>query len=398
MRKEVDVRKLGLPLSAVILTVLLLPPPTGAAVEGPEGRFPIVTGAYIPNASEQPQEIDRYASRVGRSPVIVMSYKDWGSIPFDKEQLDAIWSRGAVPMITWEPWTAQEEGIALRHIADKRWDRYLRRSAGSAANWGKPLMVRFAQEMNGNWFPWGRGVGGNTARDFRKAWKHIVDLFRFHGATNVIWVWSPNEDSGGSFQFAPLYPGDEWVDWVALDGFNFGGDEGWPSFTTIFGNTYDRLVDLTDRPVMIAETGSTGDTGDEDAWIASALGREAPRFPGIRALVWFDSETPRGDFRVDSSPEALRAIRRSLASPVYGGTRRTLLATPASLSASAPAPEPPDGGYGAPSLWEELKLKLHGKYLVVAVAILLFCLLLLALLASGVRRRRHRRRPPAPAQ
>ena len=78
---------------------------------------------------------------------------------------------------------------------------------GSAALWGKPLFVRFAQEMNGDWFPWGRGVDGNTARDFRKAWKHVVDLFRFHGATNVRWVWSPNEDSGGTFQFAPLLPG-----------------------------------------------------------------------------------------------------------------------------------------------------------------------------------------------
>jgi hypothetical protein len=226
----------------------------------------------------------------------------------------------------------------------------------------------------------------------------VVDLFRFQGATNVIWVWSPNEDSGGSFQFAPLYPGDEWVDWVALDGFNFGGDEGWPSFTTVFGSTYERLVELTDRPMMIAETGSSEDGGDKAAWIASALGHEALRFPRVRALVLYDGETPRGDFRVDSSPEALRALRREFGSPVYAGTRRTLLSTPASLSGSATAPAPPDGGYGAPSLWEELKLKLHGKYLAAAVAVLLLGLLALALLVWGVRKRGSRRRLQAPAR
>ncbi|HEU5063720.1 MAG TPA: glycosyl hydrolase [Solirubrobacterales bacterium] len=383
-------------LAAATLAALLFPP--GAVAAGADGRPPIVTGAYIREASDRPEMIDRYAERVGRFPVIVMSYKDWGTIPFSSEQLDAIWNRGGVPMITWEPWTAEEEGIALRHIAAKRWDRYLRRAARSASNWGKPLMVRFAHEMNGDWFPWGRGVNGNTARDFRKAWKHVVDLFRFHGADNVIWVWSPNEDSGGSFQFAPLYPGDEWVDWVALDGFNFGGDEGWPSFTTVFGSTYDRLVALTDRPVMIAETGSSEDGGDKAAWITSALGREAPRFPRVRALVLFDGETPRGDFRVDTSPEALRALRRELDSPTYAGTRQTLLSTPASLPGGAGAPTPPDGGYGAPSLWEELKLKLHGKYLVAAAAALLLGLAVLALLVWAARRRGSRRRRPAPAR
>jgi hypothetical protein len=391
------VRTVRLPLlAAAILAVLIFLP--GADAEGQEQRPPIVSGAYIRDASDRPELIDRYAGQVGRFPVIVMSYKDWGSIPFDSEQMDAIWNRGGVPMITWEPWTAEEEGIALRHIAAKRWDRYLRRAARSASNWGKPLMVRFAHEMNGDWFPWGRGVNGNTARDFRKACKHVVYLFRFHGATNVIWVWSPNEDSGGSFQFAPLYPGDEWVDWVALDGFNFGADEGWPSFTTVFGSTYERLVELTNRPMMIAETGSSEDGGDKAAWISSALGREAPRFPRVRALVLYDGETPRGDFRVDTSPEALEALRRELGSPTYAGTRQTLLSSAASLSGGAAAPAPPDGSYGAPSLWEELKLKLHGKYLAAAVALLLLGLLVLVLLVWGVRKRGSHRRSQAPAR
>jgi hypothetical protein len=350
---------------------------------------PIATGAYIPGSSEDPSLIDDYAREVGRAPGIVLSYKDWSSLPFNDVELDSIWRRGAIPMITWEPWTSSHRPFSLRGIAEGRFDRYLRRAAGSAANYDKPFMVRFGQEMNGNWFPWGRGVDGNTARDFRKAWKHMVDLFRFHGATNVIWVWSPNEDSGGNHPFAPLYPGDEWVDWVALDGFNFGDTEGWPSFTTVFGSTYDRLVELTSRPLMIGETGSNDVGGDKAAWIASALGHEVPRFPRIRALVWFDSETPRGDFRIDTSRDSLAAFRRAVAAPVYRGTGRTVLMVPPSLADAAPAPAPPDGGYGAPSLWEEIRLRLHGPYLWAAGAAVLAGLALMAAgLAVLVRRRR----------
>jgi hypothetical protein len=335
---------------------------------------PIAFGAYVPGASENPGLIDAFARRVGRRPVIVLSYKDWSSLPFDSTELDAIWRRGAVPMITWEPWTSSGHGFPLREIAAGRFDRYLRRAAGSAAHWGKPLFVRFAHEMNGDWYPWGRGVDGNTARDFRKAWKHVVDLFRYHGATNVKWVWSPNEDSGGTFQFGPLYPGDEWVDWIAIDGFNFGGSVGWPSFTTIFASTYERLARLTDRPLMIAETAANDEGGDKAAWISSALGREARHFSRLRALVWYDADKPNGDFRVDSSAGSLAAFRRAIDAPVFGATRGTLLATPSSVSGGALAPPAPESGYGVPSFLERLEGKLHGRNLVLGAALALVVL------------------------
>ena len=300
-------------------------------------------------------------------------------------------------MITWEPRTADGDGFPLSEIAAGHFDRYLRRAAGSARLWGKPLLVRFAHEMNGTWYPWGRGVDGNTARDFRKAWKHIVDLFRFNGATNVSWVWSPNEDSGGTFQFAPLYPGDSWVDWVAMDGFAFGGTVGWPSFTSLFGSTYERLARLTDRPMMIAETAAGEEGGDKAAWIASALDRELPRFPRLRAVVWFDEEVPNADFRVDSSEAAESALRKALASPEYSGTRSTLLSTPARLSGGSVAPPEPDGGYGAPSLLERVRLELREHRALALAALAVIGLLLLIAVVFLMRRRARRRRPGARA-
>jgi beta-mannanase len=202
--------------------------------------------------------------------------------------------------------------------------------------------------MNGAWYPWGYGVDGNTPRLYREAWHRIHWIFRNHGADNVKWVWSPNEDAGGGHPLAVFYPGDEFVDWVGIDGFCWGGAIGWPSFTAIFASTYDRIVRLTSKPIMIAETGAGEEWGSKAEWIASALGREAPAFPNLRALVWFDAEDPRADFRVNSSPAALAAFRTAVASPRYGGSREELLATPANLPPGSVAPPEPSGGFGAP--------------------------------------------------
>jgi hypothetical protein len=368
---------------AVSVLALALFPSAAAAAR-------IALGVFVPDTFDHPELIRKYGDQVGRQPTIVLSYKNWSIEPFYPPELDRVWRGGAVPMVTWEPQKADQSGIPLRDIVAGRYDKYIRQSAEAAAAWGHPLFLRFAQEMNGDWFPWGIGVGGNTARDYREAWHHVFWIFRNHGADNVRWVWSPNEDAGGGHPLSVFYPGDEFVDWMAIDGFCWGGTLGWPSFTTIFGSTYDRLVKLTSKPIMVAETGVGEEGGNKAEWIASALEREAPAFPRIRALVWFDGVDSHADLRVDSSPAALRAFRAAIASPRYGATRSDLLATPAQLPAGGPAPAAPSGGYGAPSFLEELRIKLHGKYLVAAILVAVGLIGLLALIATRVLRRTRR--------
>ncbi len=369
---------------AALAALLILPSSARAA--------PIALGVFVPGVFDDPGVISAYGREVGRQPAIVLSYKNWSIEPFYEPELDSVWQRGAISMVTWEPQTAKGDGIPLPDIVSGRYDRYIRLSAEAAAAWGKPIMLRFAHEMNGGWYSWGLGVDGNTARDYREAWHHVFWIFRNHGASNVKWVWSPNADAGGSHPLAIFYPGDDFVDWVGIDGFCWGGSIGWPSFTSIFGSTYDRIVDLTSKPVLIAETAAGEEGGDKAAWIASALEKEAPRFPHVRALAWFNDEDPRADFRVDSSPASLQAFRTAIASPRYSGTRATLLATPAELPPGSAAPEPPSGGYGAPSFLEELRIKLHGKYLVLAVGL---AIVTLAALFAAVLVLRRRRGPSA---
>ncbi len=348
----------------------------------------------MPKADRNPSLIDSFADRVGRRPVVVSSYKRWRLPPFVHSELEAVWARGALPLVTWEPWTLAGRGFSLKEIADGRYDAYARRAARSAAAWGKPVLLRFAHEMNGTWYPWGRE--DNTPRVYKAAWRHLVGIFRSAGADNVRWVWAPNVEGGGQYPFERFYPGNGWVDWVGLDGFNWAKRGEWQSFTDIFGSSYEALSRITSRPVIIAETGSSQTGGDKAAWVSSALRREIPRFARIRAVVWFSDIVGEVDFRVDSSPAALRAYRSGIASPRYALSRNRLLATPASLRQEAAAPSAPDGGFGQPSLLYRLTQKLHGRYLWIAIGIGVALIFLGALALVLVMRRRRARRSPGP--
>jgi hypothetical protein len=303
------------------------------AVPGQACGREIALGAYIPGATWHPRMIDRYGRQVGRRPVIVSSYKPWTGSPFVRRELRNVWGRGSVPMITWEPWSwSGRRRFPLRAIAAGRYDGYVRRAARAAAGWGRPLLLRFAHEMNGNWYPWGRGYGSSAAL-YKRAWRHLVRIFRGAGASNVTWVWTPNVDNHGKYPFRGFYPGDAWVDWVGLDGFNWGKEGEWTSFRQVFGHSYGVLTQISRRPVLIAETGSTQRGGSKPRWVSRALRREIPSLRRVRAIVWFDERFNGIDTRVDSSRAALRAFRAAARSSRYAMDRSRLLAISLHLTA-----------------------------------------------------------------
>lgn len=380
-RKAPPISRLLLGVLAATTSAVLTLVPAQAAAE------PIAVGAYVPDADWNPPLIDAFARQVGRAPAVISSYKRWRLRPFVRTELQAISRREAVPLITWEPWTLAGRGFSLRAIARGRYDSYARQAAKRAAAWERPILLRFAHEMNGDWFPW--GTNDNTPRIYKAAWRHLVQIFRSAGADNVEWVWTPNVEGGGQYPFRGFFPGNEWVDWVGLDGFNWARRGEWQSFTELFGSSYEMLAGITSRPMLIAETGSSQSGGNKAAWVTSALRQELPRFSRIRAVVWFSDPVGEVDFRVDSSPASLKAFRSAIASPRYGLTRSALLSTPANFRHGAAAPPPPSGGYGQPSLLYRLTQKLHGRYLLIAVAALTALLILLGLVITCLWRRRR---------
>lgn len=290
---------------------------------------PILLGVWQPGAPWNMDAITAFERDAGTHVAIVHWYESW----FDSQPgpdlaiLQAVAAHGSEPMISWAP--DGHEGnhqtvYSLRDIAAGKYDAYVQLWASQLASFGKPVLLRWAWEMNGDWFPWGAGVAGNTAADYVAAWQHLHDVFGQAGASNVQWVWSPNVTGGSLTELESFYPGDAYVDWLALDGYN-RAMRGWQSFTDLFGPSYARLTALSDKPIMIAETStseadSNAPSGASKAqWIASALGDEIPQnFPGVRAVVWFNEnkagiESDGYDWRIESSGAAEAAFSSAVA-------------------------------------------------------------------------------------
>lgn len=296
----------GLRLAVLLAVALSALSPT-TALGGTGG---VAGGAYVSGLPRDLAALDRFNSRTASTARVAMFYADWRGRDgvFDGAVMSGIRARGAVPMVSWMPY-----GISLRDVIAGREDAYLRDWFSAARDWGQRLLVRPFIEMNGDWYDWGIGVDGNTPEDHIAAWRHVVGLARDVGASNIEWVWSPNEDESRRVSLATIYPGDKWVDWLGLDGYNWGKahTSGWRSFERIFRSSYDEITALSSRPLMIAETASNEDGGNKAAWIRRTFTETLPTMPRVRAVIWFH-ERKEADWRVDSSSRSLAAYRKAL--------------------------------------------------------------------------------------
>jgi beta-mannanase len=231
-------------------------------------------------------------------------------------------------MIDWSPWDLANQGrpnqarFQLRDVIAGRHDDYIRAWAAGAAAWGKPFFVRLCHEMNGSWYPWSERANGNRRGEFVRAWRHVVDLVRASGATNVTWVWAPNEfESYDGIPIRRLYPGDAYADWLGISGFNWGdGQRGslWRSFDKTFSRSYPRVRAISRRkPIMLAEIGSSERGGSKAGWLRDAFAVRIPRMPSVRAVVYWNRADEGMDWPIETSRSARAAFRRAIALPHY---------------------------------------------------------------------------------
>lgn len=318
---------IGLSTSAVLLGLY------GAHVGVANAFTPIALGVNTDEITTHTgPSLDKFATSAGVEPKIAMWYQEWEeqwSTPglLGAHVIPAVRERGMTPMVTWDPIQSNDPtAYTLAKIASGRHDTYILRAAREIAAYKQPVFIRLAPEMNGSWSSWGAGVNGNTPQSYIAMWRHVVSIFRLAGATNARWVWSPNVRGTSSHAFQPYFPGDSWVNVVALDGYNMGTRLGyWQSFTKLFGKSYEELAGLTNLPMMIAETSSAEEGGSKAEWIESIPQSISTTMPRIRALIWFDRLTTENHWRMNSSPSALTAFRNVAGSGFFSGSLSPLL-------------------------------------------------------------------------
>jgi hypothetical protein len=288
-------------------------------------------GLYLPDEIRLAiQRALEYRKAFGESIRILSFYSAWGSGKNrpDLSGIEEILKSGFIPMITWESWCLPRDlpenippqdqpNFSLSKILKGRYDDYVRRWALDLKEVSAPFFFRPLHEMNGNWYPWCGKVNRNSPEQYKATWHYLRSIFQDVQNDRLIWVWSPyahsvpNEPGNEIWRY---YPGPEGVDWLALDGYNWGRSRDgsrWQGFKEIFGKAYEELVQIApQKPMMIAEAGCTEERGNKGEWIEEAFQTLGERFPKIMALVWFNTQK-ECDWRLESSRESLSSFRKN---------------------------------------------------------------------------------------
>ena len=272
----------------------------------------------------------------GKKHAVVNLFANWCDSPatldglFD-QQLISIWNNQSVPMISWEPFLcppscnptdaevrANTPGDIETRAINGEFDVYL-------SNWAERMKVflsgpdgvyntaddrrayiRLAHEMNGLWYPWAPIPGSNPASDYIQMWQRAKNIFFYREMdwTHIQWIWTVNYNDYQGYPAEQLYPGDNYVDWVGISGYNWGASQPWSPWITpeqTFGAMLGRLKALTKRPIAITEFATTAATSTginvaaKSQWIRDMLGYALAQ--DVKMVVWFN-EAKETDWKV----------------------------------------------------------------------------------------------------
>ena len=278
-------------------------------------RHGVLLGAYVDGVGHWVDDataeagVSRFETAIGRRLGIDHHYYGWtDSFPTGLERWDI--AHGRIPMISWS-------GTNLHAILSGGDDAMIRQRAEDVRALGAPVFLRWGWEMNGNWSP-DDGSHNNDPgttdgpEKYVAAWRHIHDIFTAAGATNAVWVWSPNATDVPAARWnhwTRYYPGNAYVDWVGVDGYNWGTTRPWSSWTSFAHLVQPIYADYAGRkPIMVAETASAEHGGSKAAWFHSIRKVLPRRFPDIAALVYFEAHK-EVNWTVHSSAAALTSFR-----------------------------------------------------------------------------------------
>lgn len=267
-----------------------------------------IWGAYIGSTAAS---ISAFEQQVGKPTSARAVFVHWGNeneFPLELKRT----MRNKVLVIFWEAMdynnsTVKQPAFSYQSILRGEWDTYLTSFAKDAKTYRYPVILVPFEEMNGNWYPWSGTTNGNTPRAHIAAYRYVHSFFK--DAPNVQFGWSVNSNSVPDTyenRIAAYYPGDAYVDYVGVNGFNFG--EPWQSFEQIFGAAFDQLRTYK-KPLFIFSMASA-DGPLKATWIRDAM-RQIAREPDLAGWIWFNEDKEQ-DWRIWSDEKSLKAFTDGL--------------------------------------------------------------------------------------
>ena len=316
-----------------------LSPPPGNRIYF--GAFPDFGG---PEDIVTADRIEQFNSLAGKKIIWAYFSNNWGTdgVAFPRTKVETIRSTGTIPFVRMMPRRFFEDPgdktFSLQKIIDGLFDADLHQYAKDVKAYGHMVLIDFAVEMNGDWFPWSGIFNGGATTDgygdparadgperFIDAYRHIIDIFRAENVDNVTWFFHPDVYSNpeGPAWNAPkaYYPGDDYIDWIGISAYGpqNPNENYWDTFSTIIAERQSQILAISpNKPLALLEFGVTDHhpLGNKASWITDAfntiLNENHP--VQFKAISWWHENWEEQDnvwatIRIDSSTESLSAFK-----------------------------------------------------------------------------------------
>jgi hypothetical protein len=318
----------------------LLPPQSGIY----HGIFPDLEENDSPAMVRR--KISDYESQVDRKAALITIDNHWfNGIDFPAAKVREIHAMKKIPIVEILPWIERRRDVGpdpvfrLERIISGGFDHDLTQYAYAVQDIQQPVVLSFAPEMNGAWYPWAGGYNGAETADqygdpnladgpelYRDAYRHIIQLFRRNGVNNVTWVFhftAVSRPSEAWNDAANYYPGDDMIDWVGVSSYSAQQTRDvWEDFTIMMDEAYSNFEQFAPtKPFAVLEFGTIEDPLNpyrKSDWIANAMSSmHSGRYPQLKAMIYWnegswDQTTNAYNLRVDSSTAALSAYVEGL--------------------------------------------------------------------------------------
>ncbi|GGQ20106.1 hypothetical protein GCM10010266_48940 [Streptomyces griseomycini] len=299
----------------------LLEPPCGAWF-----------GAFVPHErSDLEDKVAAYEKRVGRKLDIVYTYHDMsvpegarreGQLLTPEEQRvgedrmlllsweSKWWGGTKSQQPTWKEIAAGELDASVIDVQARRIKDYGERT-------GKKVFLSFDLEADT------RTPDNGTPAEYVKAYRHIHDRFRELGVDNVVWTWIITGYLNHADLFERMYPGDEYVDWIGYNQYNYYRchDTDWLTFAQTQRATHDWIRENVsdDKPLMLSEFGTAVDAERprrQAEWYAQ-VPRVLKSLEGVKAALQWNHRDPGPHCNLALANEAAWASLREVVSDPY---------------------------------------------------------------------------------
>ncbi|WP_432244985.1 glycoside hydrolase family 26 protein [Arthrobacter sp. G.S.26] len=346
--------------------------PTLPACVAPDraGLVPASGALFGVNLDLHNKPLAQYAADLGHKPAVSVSFAGFPYTAQEKTDLahaaDQIRADGQMMLLTLEPMNGlgavTDEAVAA--LADDL--------AAFNAD-GVPVIVRFAHEMNGSWYPWAQ-----QPLAYKAAFTRMADAVHKVAPASAM-MWAPNYAggypfAGGTFEakpgtpefdaldtdddgaltmaddsYAPYYPGDAAVDWVGMSLYHWGATYPWgenelpepnkftdqlsgsyvgangddsllPDFYAVYGTEHGKPVAIPETAALYAPAaGGAAEMDIKKAWWEQLFNPAlATAYPQLKMINWFEWDKTevevngRVDWTVTNTPAVREAFTAAL--------------------------------------------------------------------------------------